>query len=78
MIQDVIDLLVPRMEMVKRKGSGGGGWLMGSFNIESGENALTPRLNIGDRSIVRSSCQDQERKRERERKNGEKAKDSKE
>lgn len=73
MIQDVIDLLVPRMEMVKRKGSGGGGWLMGSFNIESGENALTPRLNI-----VRSSCQDQERKRERERKNGEKAKDSKE
>lgn len=21
---------------------------MGSFNIESGENALTPRLNIGD------------------------------
>lgn len=49
---------------------------MGSFNIESGENALTPRLNIGDRSIVRSSCQDQEK--ERERKNGEKAKDSKE
>lgn len=36
---------------------------MGSFNIESGENALTPRLNI-----VRSSCQDQEREREREKK----------
>lgn len=62
MIQDVIDLLVPRMEMVKRKGSGGGGWLMGSFNIESGENALTPRLNI-----VRSSSQDQEKEREREK-----------
>lgn len=41
---------------------------MGSFNIESGENALTPRLNIGDRSIVRSSCQDQEKEREREKK----------
>lgn len=49
---------------------------MGSFNIESGENALTPMFNLGDehRAILFAGP----RKRERERKNGEKAKDSKE
>ena len=67
MIQDVIDLLVPRMEMVKRKGSGGGGWLMGSFNIESGENALTPMFNLGDehRAILLPGPRKREREREK-------------
>lgn len=42
---------------------------MGSFNIESGENALTPRLNIGEEH----RAHDPLAKREKE-----KAKDSKE
>lgn len=36
---------------------------MGSFNIESGENALTPRLNIGDEHRGHDPL-DQEREKE--------------
>ena len=46
---------------------------MGSFNIESGENALTPMFNLGDehRAILLPGPRKREREREKKRRKGE-------
>lgn len=43
---------------------------MGSFNIESGENALTPRLNIGDEHRGHDPLARTKRERKKKRRKG--------